>query len=162
MSVATDAHVTTGKPDAPLIEAVALHTVGLWAAVLLVGFLPLLIRFGTEQWARPQYEFFPLILLAAAHLGWQRFHEMSPRQLSPGYQLVTRVLLSLALLLLMAASVLWSGRMAAISTLIALGGIAWQAGGWRMLRAMSPSAILLAVMPILMQRRRQRGAAAQA
>lgn len=118
----------------------------LWAAIVLVGFLPLLIRFGIEQWAREQYEFFPLIIIAAAHLAWQRFREIPHAELSAGSRLWTRSLLGLALLSLVAASVLWSGRMAAIAALIALAGVAWHVGGLRMLRAMVPSGILLAVV----------------
>ena len=146
MSNASNVYILSRKSNTPLMESASLRHVGLWAAVLLVGFLPLLIRFGTEQWVRPQYEFFPLILLAAAHLGWQRFHEISPRKLSCGTQRVTLGLLGIAMVLLVGASVLWSGRMAAISGLFALAGIAWRTGGWRMLRAMSPSGILLAVI----------------
>ena len=118
----------------------------LWAAIVLAGFLPLLIRFGIEQWAREQYEFFPLIIIAAAHLAWQRFREIPHAELSAGSRLWTRAVLGLALLSLVAASVLWSGRMAAISALIALAGVAWHAGGLRMLRTMLPSGILLAVV----------------
>ncbi len=115
-----------------------------WPLLLLAGYLPLLIRFAAEQWARPQYEFFPLMLFAAGQLAWQRSREVPPRRRSAGVR--PMVLLIVALVLLLAASVLWSGRMAAISTLIALAGVAWHLGGVRMVRAMVPSAILLAVI----------------
>ena len=116
-----------------------------WSLLLIAGYLPLLIRFGIEQWGRPQYEFFPLMIIAAGQLGWQRFREIPRGQLSAGSKRVTRVLLGSALVLLLGASVLWSGRMAAISALLALAGIAWHLGGRRVLHAMIPSGILLAV-----------------
>ena len=117
-----------------------------WSLLLLAGYLPLLFRFGTEQFGRPQYEFFPLVLIAVAVLGWQRYHEIPLRQLSAGSRRLTLPLVGLALFLLVAASVLWSGRMAAISAFIALTGIAWHIGGRRMLLAMSPSGILLVLI----------------
>ena len=113
---------------------------------LFAGYLPLLFRFGTEQWARPQYQFFPLMLLAAAYLGWQRIRELPAGVVAPGSKTPTRMLLAASLFILLTASVLWSGRLAAISAWVAVAGMAWHLGGRAVLRAISPSLILLALI----------------
>ena len=119
---------------------------GLWVALLLAGFLPLLIRFGTDQWYRPHYQFFPLMIVAAAYVGWQRLQEMPVRHFAPGSRLLSRVLLGLGLVILVAAAVAWVGRLAAVATLIALTGATWRFGGLRVVRALAPSGVLLALI----------------
>ncbi len=124
----------------------SVRALAVWAAILVAGCLPLLIRFGMEQWARPQYQFFPLMLLAAAYLAWQRLGELPAGRVVCGSQRVTGVLLGVALVLMLAASALWSGRLAAVSAWLALAGLAWHMGGWLVIGAVMPSAILLALV----------------
>ena len=122
-----------------------LRTLAIWGALIILGYLPLLVRFATEQWARAQYQFFPLIILAAIYLAWQRLQEM-PAEPRPGSKAVGYTAYAFALILMLAASVLWSGRLAAMSAWLMLAGTIWTIGGRTLLRAMAPSQILLALV----------------
>jgi len=122
-----------------------------WAGTVLAGTLPLLARFSVERWVQPHYQFFPLMILAAAYIGWQRLQEVPLGSFAPGSRLVSRGLLALSFMVLGVATVWWAAYFAAVAALIALTGIAWQLGGIRMLRTLAPSLILLALivgMPI--------------
>lgn len=118
----------------------------LWLlGLLLLGHLPLLVRFFSEQWGRPQYQFYPLMLLAAAYVAWQRLVELDSASIVAGSKWASRSLLGASLALLIAAFLLWSGRGAAIAMWIALASLAWQYGGWTVARALAPSGLLLAL-----------------
>lgn len=119
----------------------------LWLlGLLLLGHLPLLVRFFSEQWGRPQYQFYPLMILAAAYVAWQRLREIDPASIAPGARSVGRALLGASLVLLVAACLLWSGRAAAIAMWIALASLAWRYGGWTVTRALTPAGLLLALI----------------
>ena len=60
--------------------------------VPLVAHLPLLLTHARALWLRPHYQFFPLVLLGAGILAWQRLRGCGP--LRPG-----RLILSVPLLL---------------------------------------------------------------
>lgn len=114
--------------------------------LLLAGFLPLLVRFFSEQWGRPQYQFFPLMIVAAAYVAWQRIQEIDADSIRKGKQTLFQAILGVSLFLLVAAFLLWSGRTAAIGMWIALAGVAYRYGGWAMLRALAPAGLLLALV----------------
>lgn len=141
----SDSQVLTGKPAGAPVGWAVCRQIAPWSALVLLGYLPLLIRLGAEQWARPQYQCFPLLLIAAACLAWQRLHEMPAGLAAPGSPTLTRTLLGLSLLLLLAASILASGRLAAVSACIVLAAISLRTGGWPMLRMLIPAGILLAI-----------------
>ncbi len=118
-----------------------------WAQGLLfvAGFVPLLWVFFLNLWARPHYQFFPLALAGAAFLAWSRLKEV-PHPLEPGAPLPGTILWSLSFLLLAGATLLWSpwfGSLAAFAGLVA--GI-WMIGGSRLLRALVPALLLVAVI----------------
>ena len=117
-----------------------------WAVLLLAGYAPLLIRFAREQWGREQYQFFPLMLVAAGWLAWQRLGELPSDVLRRGRTWVTALLLSAGLAIFVAAGVFWSGRVAAISAWVTLIAIGHHLGGRLALRALTPSLILLALV----------------
>lgn len=118
----------------------------LWAGMVAFGFAPLLIRFGGEQWARPHYQFFPLMILAAVFVAWQRIHELPKGEITPGRPAIAHAMLTLSLAMLLAAAVLWSGRLAAATVMLSLVAFFWRVGGWRMLRELLPAGILLALI----------------
>src|SRR5690606_33241966 len=43
------------------------------AALVLLAHVPLLILLGQRMWAAEHYSFFPLILIGAGVIGWQRY-----------------------------------------------------------------------------------------
>lgn len=112
--------------------------------LLASGYVPLLYRFAREQWAQPQYAFFPLVVAAAFLFAWQRLG--TTRSAPPERSWPALVSAAVVLLMLVLASVLWSGRMAAISAWLGLALLLWHIGGWSWLRAWLPSAILLALV----------------
>ncbi|MCU0785980.1 MAG: exosortase U [Verrucomicrobia bacterium] len=113
--------------------------------VVALAYVPLLIPFFINLWSRPHYQFFPLALAGALFLAWTCLKE-TPRPLEPGSPLVNAVLLALSLVLLGAATVLWSpwlGSLAALSGLIA---ILWRIGGQRLFKSLFPALLLLATI----------------
>ena len=124
----------------------SLSKVLLWGALVAIGFAPLLYRFGGEQWAVPHYQFYPLLLIAAGFIAWQRIHEIPGDLRMRGSALVTHLLLAAAALVLIGSAIIWSGRMAAGGACIVLAALAWHAGGRAMVRALVPAGVLVALI----------------
>ncbi len=120
--------------------------VALWAGILFAGFLPLLASLGIERWNQPHYQFFPLMILAAVYVGWQRVQEIPSHQVTPGSKTLPGVLLTLSFLMFLAAAAWWSPYLAAVSSLIALIAVAWYLGGGGVLRVLVPAGALLALI----------------
>lgn len=139
-STATLAPVPTAQRRFPSLALCVL------IALLFAGYIPLLIRFAGEQWAKSQYQFFPLMLISALAIGWQRLRD-NPVSLnrSPQGRHGT-VLLCVSLAIFAAACLLWSGRMAATSALLSMIGLAWRIGGRNTVRLLTPSFLLLALV----------------
>lgn len=142
MSQTLPDRVTTSEDGAGTANP---RSIVLWTTLLLLGYIPLLVRFGTEQWERPQYQFFPLVIVAAAYLAWQRIHENS-KAFMPGSMRITLGLLTSSLFIFLAASVFWSGRAAAVSAWLTLAAVAWSVGGARLTRRLLPAGLLLALV----------------
>jgi exosortase len=115
------------------------------AALLLVGQLPLLIRFFQDLWSRPQYQFFPVAIVAAGYVAWERLRETRLGDLKRGSLPVTAGLLVLAWIIL-CGGLLYLRLMAPVSTLLMLAAIAWWAGGAKLARILLPTFILLLVI----------------
>jgi exosortase len=107
----------------------------------VLPFLPLLFLHGRQLWLRPHYQFFPLVVLGAGVLAWQRHAGCAP--LRPGNRFVTGSLLGLAWLLLAAAELLYSSWLAAVSILVLAAGLLWAFGGARLFRHLLPAWLLL-------------------
>ncbi|GEM_PF-2825993 len=117
-----------------------------WIALLFVGFLPLLARFGVERWLQPHYQFFPLMILAAAYIGWQRLQEMPAGHFAPRVRALSTVLMVASFVLLVTATAWWTAYLAAVAALLALVAVVWFLGGLPMLWTLAPSLVLLAVI----------------
>jgi hypothetical protein len=65
-----------GKPQDGVPSRRAMQL--LWAGLLLVGPLPLLLKLGWSLWEREQYQFFPIKLIGAAIVAWDRWQEVRP------------------------------------------------------------------------------------
>jgi len=141
---------TTNHPDrtgSALLnqERYALAAVG----VMLAAHVPLLLRLGRRMWAIEHYQFFPLILIGAGYLSYQRWEK---GQLLRGGRGVWRVMLAGAsALMLMSAILLDSPWVAAISAMVALWTGIYLLGGRSLLVRMLPAwAFLLLAVPLPM------------
>jgi len=123
-----------------------------WRPLLLLGLvgigeLPLLVKFFADLWTRPQYDFYPLILIGAAYLAWDRLREQAGVQFQ-GRRLLGAILLTIALLVLGLGNLLLLRSLGAVSAWIALAGCVCWIGGARLLRTLAPSFLLLiTIMP---------------
>jgi hypothetical protein len=110
------------------------------AAVVLLAHLPLLVAHGQRLWAAPQYQFFPLLFVAAGLLAWRDW----PRDaaLAPGSALpfvAAWGVLAASIVLFFA----WGAMLAVLLTLAA-GCVA--RGGWPLLRRVAPAGLMLALL----------------
>lgn len=115
------------------------------AGLLVAGPLPLLIKFFADLWSRPQYQFFPVALIAAGYVFWDRVRDVPADRLARGSWRVTGSLLALSWLVL-AAGLLYLRWMAPVSALLLLAAAVWWLGGRSLARAALPAGILLLVM----------------
>jgi len=112
-------------------------------ALVLLGELPLLIKYFSDLWTRPQFGFFPLILLGAAYLAWDRLRDgptLEPSRLS---RQIGALFLAVAFVLLAAGVVLLVRWLGGVSAWLALAGCVCWIGGSKLLRAMVPALVLL-------------------
>lgn len=115
------------------------------AMLLALGELPLLLKFFSDLWSRPQYQFFPIALIAAGYVFWERFREMPADRIERGSSRITALLLALSWLIL-SAGLLYLRWMAPVSTWLLLAAAVWWAGGARLARAVLPAGILLLII----------------
>lgn len=114
-------------------------------AILLLGELPLLMKFFADLWSRPQYQFFPVALIAAGYVFWERMRETPPQQIERGSSRVTVMLLVVSWTVL-AGGLLYLRWMAPVSTWLLLAAGVWWAGGRRLAQAVLPAGILLLII----------------
>lgn len=110
------------------------------AALLALTQGPILALFLWQLWARPHYEFFPLLFLVVIGLTWRRLRfeavEQGPRWAALALYGVWALMLALAYWLLSP----WLGYLA---FLIGVAGFCLDAGGSRLLRSAAPALFLL-------------------
>jgi len=116
-----------------------------WRVLAILGFAPLLTAFFLNLWQQPEYQFFPMAVVAAVFFARTRSREI-PRPLIPGSLAGFLTLLVLSLVGLAAATLIWSPWLGAVSAFPAGIAVVWRLGGKPMLRALCPTFILLAVI----------------
>jgi exosortase len=94
-------------------------------------------------WGVPHYRFLPIVPLAAAALAVRGSRTLGP--LAPGWALLTFGLLAVAWLLAAGADVMYSPALGTVATLAALAALAHGLGGVRLLWALVPAGIVLAL-----------------
>jgi exosortase len=115
-------------------------------ALLALAHGPLLLQHALQLWLRPHYQFFPLVLLGAAVLAWDRLRGLGT--LTPGPRGVVGLLVGLDWLLLAAAWLLYSSWLAAVATMVLLAAVLVGLGGARLfLRALPAWAFLWLLVP---------------
>ncbi len=119
-----------------------------WAvvALLLAGPLPMLVKLGRSLWEREQYQFFPLMIVGAAAVAWERWQDVPRGSLRRGSDAVAGALLAVGLVVLVGSALLWVRSAAMVAELFILAGILWWIGGRGLLRIMGPSLVLLAII----------------
>ena len=115
------------------------------ATLLIAGQLPLLTKFFADLWPRPQYQFFPVALIAAGYVFWDRLRDVPADRLARGSWRLTGALLALSWLVL-TGGLLYLRWMAPVSALLLLAAAAWWLGGRTLARAALPAGLLLLVM----------------
>jgi exosortase len=95
-------------------------------------------------WSIPHYQFFPLLPVAAALLAYRGVRDLG--RLQPGITWLTLGLLGVACLLNLAAAVIYSPAIGTVAAFVSLVALAHGIGGARLLEALVPSAILLALL----------------
>lgn len=113
--------------------------------LLLLGELPLLLKFFADLWSRPQYQFYPVALIAAGYIFWERVREMPADRVRRGSPGVTAALLALSWFIL-ALGLAYLRWMAPVSTWILLAAAVWWIGGRGLARAVLPAGILLLII----------------
>ena len=116
------------------------------AAIIALGFVPILVLFGIELWSRPHYQFFPLVFPGAAALVWKSCRGLG--SVEPTSQLPAWVAAGLAWLLLVVGVAFITPWFAAVGALVALFGAGCALGGWKLVRRALPGwAFLWLVIP---------------
>lgn len=110
--------------------------------LVCIGELPLLLKFFADLWTRPQYDFFPLILIGASYLAWDRLRDR-PGMDFRGRRLLGALLLGAAFLTLALGTLFLLRWLGGISAWIALAGCVCWIGGFKLLRVLAPSFVLL-------------------
>ena len=118
----------------------------LTVAGLTLGELPLLWKFFIDLWQRPQYQFFPLVLLAAPFMAAACLEDVPADDVRPGSLGIAITLWMLAWTTLAVGAAAYWKWMAPVSTLLLLAGCVWKIGGGRLLRALVPVGMILALL----------------
>jgi exosortase len=109
--------------------------------LVAAAFVPLLGAHLVQLWARPHYQFFPLVFVGAGMLAYMRFPGLA--LLRPGSAAVSWCLLGVSWLLLAAAEALNSSYLAMPAFLVLLLAAIWAAGGAMLLRRLLPAWLFL-------------------
>ncbi len=111
------------------------------AAVIAAAFMPILLLHGHELWARPHYQFFPLVIPGAVALIWRWCGKLG--RVEPGMAALGSGMAVLAWLMLAAAVACISPGLGSLAALVALMGAAYTLGGWKLATAALPAWALL-------------------
>lgn len=115
-------------------------------AVLLAAYLPLSIRLARWLWNRDHYSFFPLGIAAATALIVTAF---SAPNYKPTSKWLRRVLIAVAFVSLLGATLLVSPWLAGVSSMFLLAATIYAIGGWQVAKKALPAWLLLwLVVPI--------------
>ncbi|HQR08669.1 MAG TPA: exosortase U [Gemmatales bacterium] len=110
--------------------------------IVFAAFLPLLVMHGVALWAKPHYQFFPLVLLGSAVLGY--FACQRQGRLNPGrYQMAALGFGFLSLLGLGAGAFVQSSLVAFGSFLVGSMAFIYSWGGWQLVKRWLPAWLFL-------------------
>lgn len=111
-------------------------------ALLALAYGPLLYTHGTILWAKPHYEFFPLVLAGSAILAWSASKRLGALQ--PGkYRWLVWLGAGFCLLTLAWGALIDAPLFGVTSFLVGILVFLYSFGGWTLLKAMLPAWIFL-------------------
>jgi exosortase len=110
--------------------------IGILLLILLGAFLPRLLGLAHELWSRPQYQFFPLVLLGAVFLARERLRDFG--DFRPGPFFLVLPVVAVSWVLLGFAGLLNSYWLAGVSGLIGLAGGILAFGGFALFWRLAP------------------------
>lgn len=119
-------------------------TIMLAGSVLVLAYAPPLAGLAAYLWSRKYYQFFPLLLLGAGVLGYDRSKQLG--EVKPGSFSSSATLACLAWLLLTIAIFLSSHWLGAISFLFMLVSCCLALGGYRFTRSLAPAIFVMAMI----------------
>ncbi len=105
--------------------------------LIALAFLPIVLLHGRELWARPHYQFFPLVIPGAVALIWKWCGRLD--RLEPGNPAYSKGAAVLVWLMLAFAVACISPGVGALAALFALLLTAYTLGGWRLMAAALPA-----------------------
>lgn len=108
---------------------------------IVAAHVPLLVVHFARLWQGDQYRYFPFVLTAFALLVWARSREPLPQD--DGGRCRGLLLLTLGLLTLAVATLLWSPALAAVAAILSVGGLLRQCSGRKRWRFLLPVWLLL-------------------
>jgi exosortase len=120
-----------GAPEASRWMSLSRPTWAALAIALAQG--PLVLLHGLGLWSNPQYQFFPLVLLGVAMLGWRNLRHLGPLQ--PGSTVWAGLALAGAGLVLVVAGVGMSPVLGMVAAQAHGLAVAYAWGGGRLVRA---------------------------
>ena len=105
--------------------------------LIALAFFPIVLLHGRELWARPHYQFFPLVIPGAVALVWKWCSRLD--RLEPGNPAVSKGAAVIVWLMLAFAVACISPGSGALAALFVLLATAYTLGGWRLMVAAMPA-----------------------
>lgn len=127
----------SNQAESASLPVATLAGMGLIAA----AFLPLVSTHLFQLWARPHYQFFPIVLVGAGILAYMRFPPVA--SLRPGSAAASWGLFGFAWLLLAMGELLHSSYLGAVAALFLLLAALWSLGGSTLFRDLLPAWLFL-------------------
>lgn len=112
--------------------------------VLASVVVPWLAIIAVHLWERPHYQVMPLVLVGVVALAWSSSRTLG--ELKPGHWAVTACLLVVSIPALALAIAAYSPFLGGIGLLVLLAAAAYGLGGRKLLRALVPAGLLLAMV----------------
>ncbi len=114
----TSSLVTTDEemPPASAPNYLAAIVVG---AILLVAHFPMLFQLGKDLWSREHYQFYPFLIPVSGFLMWEGLNRLKG-PVTAGNQIICFVMILLSGLMLVLSSLIGSGTLAALATLLTI------------------------------------------
>lgn len=133
------------------IEILKLPQVGLKSFYIALGlfvlaYIPTLVAQGSQLWARPHYQFFPLAILGSAALAVRAWRGLSDEDLSICSLRSVKTLLWVSFAFLTGGLAMRSGWFGVPSLLTLIIALIFAVGGPTLFRAMIPSLLMLSVL----------------
>jgi exosortase len=112
------------------------------SAILLVAHFPMLFQLGKDLWSREHYQFYPFLIPVSAFLMWEGFGRLKG-PVQAGNQIICFILVLISGLMLVTSSLVGSGTLAALATLLTIATAIYGIGGWTLFKELFPGWVIL-------------------